>query len=399
MVDNQNKVRGFEGNGKVARFDSRGKAQYIHDDRRGVTISRGPGGVRQVMKPLPGGGRVMSTGPHRGFVEHRYVPPRGMRVPPGRVYVQRTYVINNVHYTRVYATYNYRGAPYYRYAPAAYYHPAYYGWAHSPWGRPVPYNWGWRAHPWYGYYGGYFTPAPVYPTPSLWLTDFLLAENLKAAYEARAAAQEQAAQPPLAEPAGGGMTPEVKQLIAQEVQAQLAEQQAAAQAQQAGQQPAATSTPAVADEVPSALSPKHRIFIVSSNLAVMADGQECALTPGDAISRVTDNPDENNQVTASVLSSKQGDCAAGQQVAVSVQDLQDMYNSFQEQLDSGLKTLASSSGKGGMPAAPDTGTIGGEVVAPPPDNDADAVLTDQQQAADQAEAELQKEAFTGNAGG
>ncbi len=417
-VDNQGKTRGFEGNGKVARFDPRGRPQYVHDERRGVTISRGPGGERNVMRQLPDGRRVVSTGNRFGYVEHRYVPGRGAHVVPGRSYVQRTYVVNNVRYTRVYATYSYRGVPYYRYAPFAYYRPAYYHWAFTPWPRPIVFGWGWGGSPWFGFYAGYFAPAPYYPVASLWLADYLLAENLRAAYEARAAAQAEAAAPP-PPPAPAGevtLTPEVKQLIAQEVQAQLAEQQAAAaQAQQAAPvAPAPAPAPpppsgapmppppggvsAPGDELPPALSPKHRVFIVSSSLSVVADGQECALTPGDVITRLTDNPDENNLVRVDVLSSKPGDCASGLQVAVAVQDLQEMYNSFRERLDSGLKTLASNSGKSGMPAAPDTSTVTGEVTAPPPDQDAENMLKDEQKVADQSESELLKEAMVGQGG-
>ena len=49
------------------------------------------------------------------------------------------------------------------YAPAYYYAPAFYGWAYNPWPAPIAYSWGFAAVPWYGYYGGYFTPWPVLP--------------------------------------------------------------------------------------------------------------------------------------------------------------------------------------------------------------------------------------------
>ena len=71
--------------------------------------------------------------------------------------------------------------------------PSYYGWAYNPWAAPVAYGWGWGGSPWYGYYGYYFAPAPVYATPSLWITDYLLAANLQAAYDARATAKANAA--------------------------------------------------------------------------------------------------------------------------------------------------------------------------------------------------------------
>ena len=112
--------------------------------------------------------------------------------------------------------------------PRFYYAPAFYGWAYNPWVAPVPYAWGFAANPWYGYYGYYFTPYPVYPSASLWLTDYMISQSLAAAYQAewtrasrrsRRAAAGQAAPPP---DGAVALTPEVKQLVAAEVQRQLA---------------------------------------------------------------------------------------------------------------------------------------------------------------------------------
>jgi hypothetical protein len=105
--------------------------------------------------------------------------------------------------------------------------------------------------------------------------------------------------------------------------------------------------------------------------------------------RLTDTPDNNQNVNASVQSSKKGDCAAGQTVAVSVDALQEMHNHFHEQLDNGLQKLADNSGKNGLPVAPDTTTTGGEVPLPPPDAGAADQLQAQQQQADQTEAQVQ----------
>jgi hypothetical protein len=142
--------------------------------------------------------------------------------------------------------------------------------------------------------------------------------------------------------------------------------------------------------VPDALNPSERVFVVASTLDVTTagDGQECGLTAGDVVMRLADTPDNNQNVTASIQSSKKGDCAAGQTVAISVQDLQEMHNHFREQLDSGLKTLADNSGKNGLPQAPDTRTTGGEVPAPPPDAGAADQLQAQQQQADQTDAQV-----------
>jgi hypothetical protein len=193
------------------------------------------------------------------------------------------------------------------------------------------------------------------------------------------------------------LTPEVKQAIAEEVKAQLAaqEQQAASQGGGGG-----SSAPAPANasaQVPPALDPAQRTFVVDSDVSVVANGQECGLTAGDVIMRLTDTPDGDNTVTASVAASKKSDCAAGQTVAVKVDDLQEMYNHFQEQLTSGMGELAKVQGTGGMPKAPDTSTNRSDVPAPPPDTTVAKTLQDQQQQADQTEAEVKQE-ITGGGG-
>ena len=54
-----------------------------------------------------------------------------------------------------------------------------------------------------GTMASYFAPYPMYPTASLWLTDFLLAETLKLAYQTNVATEQD--KPTLAaDPAYGG---------------------------------------------------------------------------------------------------------------------------------------------------------------------------------------------------
>jgi hypothetical protein len=339
----------------------------------------------------------------------------------GHSYVSRTTIINHRAYAGVYRSYSFHGHAYYGYHPAFYYGRAYYGWAYNPWAAPVYYGWGWGGAPWYGFYGAYFAPYPVYPSAAFWLTDYLISANLQAAYAAQAAAsaaangaaangaaangaaaadQSQDSADNSAPAANSGsvtLSPEVKAAIAEEVKAQLAaEQAAAAQPASSGGQAAATQASAApaSDEVPPALDPARRTFVVASDLAVVGDGQECQLTSGDVITRITDTPDDDNKVTVSVSAGKKADCAAGKQVAVSVDDLQEMQNHFQEQLDSGMKDLASKQGTGGLPKAPDTSTVASDVPPPPPDTSAEKTLQDQQAAADQTEAQVVKEAFS-----
>ena len=119
---------------------------------------------------------------------------------------------------------------------------------------------------------------------------------------------------------------------------------------------------------------------------------------GGCLTRLTDNPDADNTVNASVSASKQSDCAAGQTVAVKVDDLQEMQNHFAEQLNSGLGELAKKQGTDGMPKAPDTTTTPSDVPPPAPDTTAEQTLQDQQKAADQTEEQVKQEAAGGGGG-
>lgn len=120
-------------------------------------------------------------------------------------------------------------------------------------------------------------------------------------------------------------------------------------------------------------------------------GKECELTAGDVLTRISDTPADNNKVTVSVSASKKKDCTSGKQVALSIDDLQEMRNHFQEQLDNGMKDLAAKQGTSGLPKGPDTFTVASDVPAPPADPSAGRILADQQQSADEIEAEVERE--------
>ena len=113
------------------------------------------------------------------------------------------------------------------------------------------------------------------------------------------------------------------------------------------------------------------------------------MTSGDVVTRLTDTADAtDNTVNASVSATKKGDCAAGTTVAVKVDDLQEMYNHFEEQLTAGLGEMAKKQGTNGMPKAPDTSTKASDVPAPKPDADAAKTLKDQQAEADKTESDV-----------
>ena len=362
-------------------------------DKNGMHIEHGMHGGRTVVSEH-NGARIVTTDAHGGYVQRPYV------VRGGHTYVSRTYVVNGRSYSRVYRSYYYGGHPYYDYYPAYYYNPGFYGWAYNPWPAPIVWRWGWGGAPWYGYYGGYFAPYPVYPAATFWLTDYLTAANLQAAYSEHAAASAAVASA-VADQASGdaaasdsapaALTPEAKQAIAEEVKAQLAAELVASEPAAAGG--AAAPAAAFPDEIPPALDPAHTTFVISDDLTVTAGGQECELTAGDVITRTSNTPDSDQKVTAVVTSSKKTDCAQGKTVAVSVDDLQEMHNRFQEQIDDGLMKLASIQGTGGVPKAPDTTTVSAAVPPPPPDLTATKLLQDQRAAADAIERQTVMEIF------
>lgn len=388
--------------GTTAKLDRSGRVSTIHT-KSGMTINHGAHGERRFETRRPGGGRVVGYGHGRGFAERGYY--RG-----GRPYMRRSYYYGGRSYAYAYRGYYYHGAAYYGYVPPVYYGPAYYGWAYNPWPAPVAYGWGWGGAPWYGAYGYYFAPAPVYPYPSLWLTDYLLAANLQAAYEAQAAANAEniPADGGFHQPAYGGgdeapavMSAALKEEIAAEVKAEIAaEKEAAAHPDPAG---AVSSTPPAGgqtgpEETPAALDPAHRIFIVSQVISSSnEDGTDCSLSPGDVLKRVDDTPDADSNVKVLVASSQKNDCGVGSQVPVSLQDLQDMHNDFAAKIGEGLGKLAENQGKNGIPAGPPAASKANPAGQAQPDLTVQSDLKAQQDEAGQAEKEVQDAASDGGA--
>jgi len=379
--------------GTRANFDRGGHVSTIHT-RNGMTINHGAHGERRFDSHPRPGVRVVGYGHGRGYVEHGYY--RG-----GHPYMRRSYYYGGHRYAYAYRGYYWGGHPYYGFVSPYYYSPGFYGWAYNPWAAPVAFGWGWGGAPWYGYYGYYFNPFPVYASPAFWITDYLIAANLQAAYEARAAAQANANAEAAAEeqPASGGggpvaLSPEVKQQIADEVRAQIAAQQQQAEHPEAAA-PVTSTAPAGGeqqgpDEVPAALDPARRTFIVSAVLSEStSDGTECSLSPGDVLTRIQDTPDADQNVKVLVASSQRNDCSSGTQVAVAVQDLQDMHNDFQAKISEGLGKLAENQGKNGIPAGPAAGAKPNPNGQAQPDLTVEADLKSQQDEATQAEKDVQ----------
>ena len=368
-------------NGKISdvRVSKNGNNMDVHHELNGN---------RRVSVDRADRSRIVAERGRPGYVQRGYSYH-------GRDYARRSYYYHGREYSRYYNRYNYHGRYMEVYAPVRYYPPAFYGWAYNPWYQPVYYSWGWGGNPWYGYYGYYFAPAPFYPTAALWLTDYLISNDLAAAYQAQ---QEAQIQGEAVSAANGAVpiTPEVKQQIADEVKNQIALENAEAQqnAQSKDLDPASSG-------IARLLADGHpHVFVVGGALDVVdaTSSTECALSDGDALEMATPPPGDATEANVVVLSSKGGkECRKGSTVAVAVNDLQDMQNHMRDMIDQGLQELQAKQGKGGLPTLPPSAAAppveaGYAKDAPPADPKGAEEIAQQLAEADKAEREVTLEA-------
>ena len=130
---------------------------------------------------MPGGGTLHAWRYGHGLtgvVEHPMKPGYYSRtyVQGGRVLYARVYHQNT--FQRYGHSYSYQ-----RLVPAMGFGVAYYAWAARPWSAPVTYRWQWDAEPWHRAYGNDFTPYSNYSSLDEWLTDYVVAQSLRNAYE------------------------------------------------------------------------------------------------------------------------------------------------------------------------------------------------------------------------
>ena len=373
--------------GKEVRTRGDGKVSDIHDSKSGMDVHRGLNGNRRVSVERHDGSRLVAERGRRGYVQRGY----SYR---GHDFGRRSYYYHGREYNRYYRGYYYRGAYMNVYAPGFYYSPGFYGWAYNPWAVPIAFGWGWGASPWFGFYGGYFQPYPVYPSAAFWLTDYIISQDLQAAY----AAHLEAGEVDGAASAAGGppeLTPDVKQQIADEVKNQLAleNQEAGQNAQNQDVDPASSGIARLlADGRP-------HVFVAGDALDVVdVNGQECALSDGDALVLRTPPAPDATAANLVVLAGKGGqECPISSTVTVQLTDLQEMQNHMRETIDQGLQDLQAKQGTGGLPQAPPSAQakpVEPEYasIAPPPDPKDAADIQQQGQQADQVEKEATAEA-------
>jgi hypothetical protein len=319
-------------NGSSVRYAPSGHPTVVRTSG-GATIVHAPNGSRRIEVVRPGGRVIVTNAAGHGYMQ------RSINVR-GHALVQRTYYVHGAAYPRFYRASVYRGIAFNVYTPVRFYSPRFYAWGYTPWGAPVYYNFGFAASPWYGFYGGYFTPYPSYAGPNYWLTDYMLANSLQEGYQERLDASAQNGYDPSGQ---APLSPYVKNLIAGEVQRQLAQESAESQS-------AAQNTMPASNEAPPILADNNpHVFVVSSSLVANPGSQECALTHGDVL-RLNSAPSADPAfANVVVLASKGQDCQAGNLIPVQLADLQEMQNHMRETVDLGLGELQTRQGQGGLP--------------------------------------------------
>ena len=341
-----------------------GKDGHIRDlHAGGMDAHHHPDGVREVREERHDHSVLRAShGDHR-YIQRSYSYH-------GHEFANRTYFVHGVAHSHFYQPYFYRGIAFHVYAPSFYYSPVFYGWAYAPWAASVTWSWGWAGNPWYRYYGAWFTPYPVYTSPSLWLTDYLVAQTLQTAYEERfdAAAEADArGHMSAADFASTPMTSEVKQAIAEEVRRQIALENSEARA--GNQNPPDPGSSGLARMLSDRTA---HVFVVDTRLDVMSGSGTCSIGEGDVIQLVGQTPSNAVNANLIVLASKGRECARNSIVTVGLADLQEMQNHMRETLDQGLAELQSKQGNGGLPPAPPAAMKAPvqtefAAIAPPPD--------------------------------
>jgi hypothetical protein len=333
----------------------------------------GGGQVREVSRDLAGGQvRVVRYGNTLSGTVERTIRPGLM----SRTFVGGGHVL----YTHVYQRHVWyqfgRAFAYETFVPAVRYPTGYYAWALAAWPRPVTYTWGWQVQPWYPTYGSLFTPYPVYTSPDLWMTDYIIAQSMQTAYQGQAAP---AAEPspqgvpaaPAPQPNGPGpapqpsdaapapqssdtpsapvgmppvITPQVKAQLNTQIKVQLREQQAAA----------ATPVTLTTQSTPPALRPNHVFFQVVQPLDVPSGiaNRYCSLSADDYIKRTGGMSNSDWMIPIVVELSGPSDCPEGLRTRIGLNDLNAMENEQEAQVLEAMQAVSKSMKPNGPPSIP-----------------------------------------------
>ena len=344
----------------------------------GMKIQHGPGNARVISAMHPDGSRATVMPGGGGWVQH----PFSYR---GAQYARRSYSAGYGSNDRYYRIYPWRGVNLSIYRPVRYYPASYYWWLGNPWGGGFSFSWGWGAAPWYGYYGGAFTPYSTYSSPAMWLTDYTLGDSMNSAYQQDQADGSANGQAPAINP----MPDTVQESVNKEIEID------AGTLQQENQQETSGDTlSAPAGSLAQVLSSNQpRTFVAGAKLMLVdSNGNECALTPGDVVQYAPGGAlAGTTAVNVQVTWSKDGrDCATGSTVTVAYDDLQEMQNHMLGTVDQGIDQMRGAQTAGKLPQTPqglraNPTSNGFAAVAPGADTNVQSELDSQSRDADKAE--------------
>ena len=328
--------------GRFLQKRADGGTRELHDTKHGMDIHHGlDGGVRVTLERKDHSRLVAEQG-RPGYVERPFTYL-------GHDFARRTFYYQGKTYSNSYRSYRYNGSRITVYAPSRYYSRAFYGWLFNMWSFFFIYDWDWAGEPWVSFDSGYFAPSPTYASASLWLTDYLLSNELAVAYEVR---RVNGTLPTVAAAATSApaITAEVKQKIANEikVQIQLENYESKAITQEQDLDAGASSIAHAYGDG------RTHVFVVGYPLDVVdTNGTECALTEGDVV-QLSGPPNFNtgSALVAVLASNGRKDCAKNSTVMMGLADTQEMQNRMRETIDLGIAELREKQGKKGWPVIP-----------------------------------------------
>jgi hypothetical protein len=176
------------------------------------------------------------------------------------------------------------------------------------------------------------------------------------------------------------LSPDVKQLVADEVRRQLERERTESERAGAGYP---------SDDTPDWADGGSHVFVAYTSLDVFSSGGYCTIGEGDVLQLNNMPPPSSPTANLVVLASRRRHCRQGSVVSVPLEDLQDMSNRMRETVEAGLADLQTRQGQSGIPrlSASAVGTIDTPLAAEAaPDLNAGAELNQAYRDTDQAEA-------------
>lgn len=176
------------------------------------------------------------------------------------------------------------------------------------------YYWNWNRYAWYNTWGYYYSPYTVYYAPSYWITDYVISDMLREQYSS-------------------GYSDGYNQGFADGVS--ISNQQRDQIRNQIEQTSQAFNSDNYLSVMEAFRNPDY-LFVVDTQLSVLdSNNTTCALSGGDLLKVYGQVNEYSPAARMIVVTSKAGSCEAGTVVDVSIDDLQEMLNTFSEKIEEG----------------------------------------------------------------